>query len=143
MRVNPIFRGLTRPAKFMGLPIGYLVSMLMAALIPYIGLNEWKFLLILPVVWPVLWFVSDRQPHLFEILGTVYSAMPPTRNRRLYGGDRYVPYVDTTTPGLSELLGKHVLKDEPSAAVSFCPDRRDNRHTPRRPYGVYDCRWDR
>ncbi|MAO79058.1 MAG: type IV secretion system protein B4 [Nocardioides sp.] len=115
MRVNPIFRGLTRPAKFMGLPIGYLVSMLMAALIPYIGLNEWKFLLILPVVWPVLWFVSDRQPHLFEILGTVYSAMPPTRNRRLYGGDRYVPYVDTTTPGLSELLGKHVLKDEPSA----------------------------
>ncbi len=46
MHDAPLFLGLTRPPKIFGLPIGYFVSILLASVIPFIGANDWRFLLI-------------------------------------------------------------------------------------------------
>ena len=92
MRETPVFLGLTRPPKFFGLPIGYFIGLMMTAVIPFVGLDEWKFLLLIPAAYPVLWVVADRNPALFEILATVYTATPPTTNRAIRGGGQLWPH---------------------------------------------------
>lgn len=114
MRETPVFLGLTRPPKFFGLPIGYFIGLMLLAVIPFIALNEWKFLLIIPVAYPVLWLIADRNPHLFEIMATVYSRMPPTKNRELRDGDSYTTLTEAPSEALRELLGKAAAKEEPS-----------------------------
>ena len=39
------FLGLTRPPKIFGLPIGYFVSLMLGSVIPFVGANNWRFLL--------------------------------------------------------------------------------------------------
>jgi type IV secretion system protein VirB3 len=74
MHDAPLFLGLTRPPKIFGLPIG----------------NDWRFLLIGVVGYPVLWFVADRNPNLFETVAVVFSRTPRTRGKSAFGGDRHV-----------------------------------------------------
>lgn len=115
MREKPIFLGLTRPAKFGGLPMGYFIGLAMASAIPFIALNDWRFGLIFILGYGPLWLLADRHPHLFEIIGTVFTAMPPTKNRKLHGGDTYTPMLEPPSVGTAELIGEETLKDEPSA----------------------------
>lgn len=115
MRQTPVFLGLTRPPKFFGLPIGYFIGLLLGAVIPFIALNEWKFMLLIPVVYPVLWLIADRNPHLFEILATIYSRTPPTKNRKLHGGDSYTPLLAAPNKSTQELIGAEALKEDPAA----------------------------
>lgn len=115
MRETPVFLGLTRPAKFFGLPIGYAIGLMFAALIPFVALDEWKFMLIIPVVYPVLWLIADRNPHLFEIMGSIYSKTPPTKNHALHGGDNYAPTYPAPNTATKENLGETVMKETPAA----------------------------
>ena len=46
-------------ALIFGLPIGYFVSLMLGSVIPFVGANDWRFLLIGVVGYPVLWFVAD------------------------------------------------------------------------------------
>ncbi|MBO9468245.1 VirB3 family type IV secretion system protein [Tropicibacter sp. R15_0] len=115
MRETPVFLGLTRPPKFFGLPIGYFIGLMLGALIPFVALDEWKFMLLIPVVYPVLWLIADRNPHLFEIMATVYSKTPPTKNRKIHGGDSYGPMLSAPNKATQELLGAEVLKEDPAA----------------------------
>ncbi len=46
MHDAPLFLGLTRPPKIFGLPIGYFVSLMLGSVIPFVGANDWRFLLI-------------------------------------------------------------------------------------------------
>lgn len=115
MRETPVFLGLTRPAKFFGLPIGYFLGLMLGALIPFIALDEWKFMLLIPVAYPVLWLIADRNPQLFEIMATVYSRTPPTKNRKLHDGDSYAPMLGAPTKATYELLGAEALKEDLAA----------------------------
>ena len=115
MRETPVFLGLTRPPKFFGLPIGYFIGLMMTAVIPFVGLDEWKFLLLIPAAYPVLWVIADRNPALFEILATVYTATPPTTNRAIRGGDSYGPTLSMAGSNTAELIGKAASKEEPAA----------------------------
>ena len=86
----PLFLGLTRPPKIFGLPIGYFVGLLLGSVIPFVAANDWRFLLIAVIGYPVLWIVADRNPNLFEIAAVVFSRTPRCRHRAQFGGDRYV-----------------------------------------------------
>jgi type IV secretory pathway VirB3-like protein len=86
----PLFLGLTRPAKIFGLPVGYFVSLLLVAVVPFVALDEWRFLLILVVGYPILWLVADRHPNFWQITAVVLSTTPMTSNRRRHEGDKYV-----------------------------------------------------
>ena len=90
MHDAPLFLGLTRPPKIFGLPIGYFVSLMLGSVIPFVGANDWRFLLIGVVGYPVLWFVADRSPNLFETVAVVFSRTPRTRGRSAFVGDRHV-----------------------------------------------------
>ena len=90
MHEAPLFLGLTRPPKIFGLPIGYFVSLMLASVIPFVAANDWRFLMIGVVGYPVLWFVADRNPNLFETVAVVFSRTPRTKFRSAFGGDAHV-----------------------------------------------------
>jgi type IV secretion system protein VirB3 len=90
MHEAPLFLGLTRPPKIFGLPIGYFVSLMLASVIPFVAANDWRFLLIGVVGYPVLWVVADRNPNLFETVAVVFSRTPRTKFRSAFGGDAHV-----------------------------------------------------
>lgn len=90
MHDAPLFLGLTRPPKIFGLPIGYFVSLMLASVIPFVGANDWRFLMIGVLGYPVLWFVADRNPNLFEVISVVFSRTPRSSGRAVFGGDRHV-----------------------------------------------------
>ena len=87
---SPLFLGITRPPKVMGLPVGYFVALLGSAFLPFVILDTAYFLLIFLFGYPPLYFIADRNPSLIEIFITCSSKTPKTPNRVLYGGDKYV-----------------------------------------------------
>ena len=89
MRETPLFLGLTKPTKIFGLPIGYFIGLVFLSVIPFILLDNLRFLLIFVIGYPVLWLVADRNPNLFQILNVTLSRTPRTANRSKNGGDRY------------------------------------------------------
>ncbi len=90
MQENPLFLGLTRPPKFFGLPVGYFIGLALGTVIPFVGLDDIRFLAIAVVAYPPLWLVADRNPRLFEIVAGVFSTTPRTKTHTLNGGDLYV-----------------------------------------------------
>ncbi len=90
MRETPLFLGLTKPPKIFGLPIGYFLSLVFASVIPFVLLDDIRWLLVLVVGYPPLWIVADRNPHLFQILNVTISRTPRTANHDENEGDRYV-----------------------------------------------------
>ena len=64
---SPLFLGLARPPKYLGLPVGYLVVLAMGVVLPFIWTKSLIFFLIGIIAYPVLWFVADKEPHFFEV----------------------------------------------------------------------------
>lgn len=87
---SPLFLGITRPPKVMGLPVGYFVSLLGAAFLPFVIFDTAYFLLIFIIGYPPLYFVADRNPNLIEVFITTTSKTPKTPNRAAHGSDKYV-----------------------------------------------------
>ncbi|OAN71010.1 hypothetical protein A8B82_21530 [Sulfitobacter sp. EhC04] len=90
MRDTPLFLGMTKPPRIFGLPIGYFVALVFASVIPFILVDDMRFLLVFLAGYPPLWVVADRNPHLFQILNVVMSRTPRTSVRSRDGGDLYV-----------------------------------------------------
>lgn len=90
MQESPLFLGLTRPPKFFGLPVGYFIGLALGTVIPFVGLDDVRFLAIGVIAYPPLWLIADRNPHLFEVIAGVLSTTPRTKNFKLNGGNRYV-----------------------------------------------------
>ncbi|WP_425041347.1 type IV secretion system protein VirB3 [Primorskyibacter sp. S187A] len=86
---SPLFLGLARPPKYLGLPVGYLVVLTLGVVLPFIWTKSPVFFLVGALVYPVLWFVADKEPHFFEVLRVSYGTVRGTRNRALHGGDSY------------------------------------------------------
>ncbi len=100
---------------FCGLPLGYIVGLLVAGVVPFIAFDSMWFLLIIPATYVPLWFIADKNPHLFEIMANVYSANPPTRNKDVHGGDNYGPMIVNPSSATQELLGNKIMKEAPAA----------------------------
>ena len=78
---SPLFLGLARPPKYLGLPVGYLVVLSLGVVLPFIWTKSLIFFLVGFLAYPVLWFVADKEPHFFEVLRVSYGAVRGTRNR--------------------------------------------------------------
>ena len=76
---SPLFLGLARPPKYLGLPVGYLVVLATGVVLPFIWTKSMVFFLIGLVAYPILWFVADREPHFFEVLRVSYGSVRPTK----------------------------------------------------------------
>lgn len=90
MERTELFLGLTRPARFMGLPMGFFIGLIIAGMVPFVAFASLKFLAIIPLGYGPMWLLADRNPNVFEFLGVVATMTPMTRRRSVNGGDLYV-----------------------------------------------------
>ncbi|MDJ0641088.1 MAG: VirB3 family type IV secretion system protein, partial [Paracoccaceae bacterium] len=51
---SPLFLGLARPPKYLGLPVGYLVVLALGAVLPFIWTKSFVFFLAGALAYPVL-----------------------------------------------------------------------------------------
>ena len=65
---SPLFLGLARPPKYLGLPVDYLAVLMVATLVPFVALDSAWILAAGGVAYPVLWVLADREPRFFELL---------------------------------------------------------------------------
>ena len=65
---SPVFQGLARPPKYLGLPIGYLVMLVIGTVVPFTMTKSPWVLALGAAVYLPLWFVADREPRFFDIL---------------------------------------------------------------------------
>ena len=86
---SPLFLGLARPPKYLGLHVGYLVVLAMGVVLPFIWTKSLIFFLIGIIAYPVLWFVADKEPHFFEVLRISFGTVRPTKSRAHHGGDSF------------------------------------------------------
>ncbi len=86
---STLFLGLARPPKFLGLPIGYLVALSLGVALPFLWTKSFIFLVIGALAYPILWFVADKEPNFFEVIRVSLGTVRGTKNRSLWGGDRF------------------------------------------------------
>ena len=86
-----VFIGLLRPPKLMGLPIMYAMVWLFGSTLLFLWVQSWVVVLIAGIAWPALWKAADWDPNFLDVLVITLQETPPTRNRKLHGGDSYAP----------------------------------------------------
>lgn len=86
-----LFIGLLRPPKLMGLPIMYAMVWLFGSTLLLLWLQSTLVVLLAALAWPALWKAADWDPNFLDVLVITLQVTPPTRNRRLHGGDSYAP----------------------------------------------------
>jgi type IV secretion system protein VirB3 len=86
---SPLFLGLTRPPKYLGLPVGYLAVLSMGVVLPFIWTKSMSLLLLGVPAYGVMWFVADKEPKFFEVLRVSYGKVRSTKNTNYWGGDSF------------------------------------------------------
>ncbi|ETX13520.1 type IV secretion protein VirB3 [Roseivivax halodurans JCM 10272] len=86
---SPLFLGLARSPKYLGLPVGYLVVLALGVVLPFIWTKSFVFFLAGALAYPVLWIVAAKEPHVFEVIRVSYGVVRATRNRARHGGDSF------------------------------------------------------
>jgi len=86
-----VYLGLTQPPKLFGLPIMYAMVWLFGSVLIFIWVQSWVIILIAALAYPVLWKAADWDPHFIDVVFVNLQETPPTRNRKIHGGDSYAP----------------------------------------------------
>ena len=88
---SPLFLGLVRPPKLLGLPIMYAMVWLFGGVLLFVWLQHMIVLAISAILYPVLWKAADWDPRFIDVILTVLQETPHTPNRKRHGGDSYAP----------------------------------------------------
>ena len=88
---SPLFLGLVRPPKLLGLPILYAMVWLFGSVLLFVWIQHMAVLAIAAVLYPVLWKAADWDPRFIDVLLVVFQEASPTPNRKHHGGDSYAP----------------------------------------------------
>lgn len=91
-RSPPLFLGLVRPPKLLGLPIMYAMVWLFGSVLLFVWVQHIAVLGVAALLYPVLWKAADWDPRFIDVMMTALQETPPTRNRSIHGGgDSYAP----------------------------------------------------
>ena len=77
---SPLFLGLSRPPKYLGLPVDHLATLMMGTLLPFVVLDSPWVLAVGAAAYPVLWVLADREPHFFQLLQVSRGTVRGTRH---------------------------------------------------------------
>lgn len=88
---SPLFLGLVRPPKLLGLPIMYAMVWLFGGVLLFVWLQHMIVLAIAAILYPFLWKAADWDPRFIDVILTVLQETPHTPNRDIHGGDSYAP----------------------------------------------------
>ena len=86
-----LFLGLVRPPKLLGLPTTYAMVWLFGTVLVFVWVQSWPVIVFGIIAYPVLWLAADWDPHFLDVVTTTLQETPPTRNRKIHGGDSYAP----------------------------------------------------
>ena len=75
---SPLFLGLARPPKYLGLPIGYLVMLVVGTVLPFVMTKAVWVLALGAALYLPLWFLADREPRFFDILRVSHGTVRGT-----------------------------------------------------------------
>jgi len=85
-----LFLGLVRPPKLLGLPIMYAMVWLFGSVLIFVWLQHWV-VAVMAAAYPLLWKAADWDENFLDVVATTLQVTPPTRNRKIHGGDSYAP----------------------------------------------------
>ena len=88
---TPVFLGLIRPPKLLGLPIMYGVVWLFGSAILFLWLQHWAVALGAALAYPAIWLAADWDPHFLDVIRTVMQHTPPRPMRSDDGLTHYAP----------------------------------------------------
>ncbi|RFC61874.1 type IV secretion system protein VirB3 [Fulvimarina endophytica] len=88
---SPVYLGLVRPAKLLGLPMMYAMVWLFASVLLFLWIQSWIVLALSALAYPAIWKAADWDPHFLNVVAVSLEETRPTPNRARHGGDSYAP----------------------------------------------------
>ena len=88
-RRNTVFRGLSRPAEWGGLPVIYLLVILGMTMLSFFMFGIAPAIIAGFVFYTGLRLFYEWEPAFFRVLSVTLSKTPRTKNRQHHGGDYY------------------------------------------------------
>ena len=88
---TPVFQGLIRPPKVLGLPIMYGVAWLFGSALVFLWVQHWAVGVAALLAYPAIWKAADWDPHFLDVFGTVMQHTPPMVPRAEDGESHYAP----------------------------------------------------
>lgn len=88
---TPVFLGLIRPPKLLGLPVMYGVFWLFGAAILFVILQHWIVPVVAALAYPAIWLAADWDPHFLDVTRTVMQHTPRRPVRSDDGLTHYAP----------------------------------------------------
>ncbi|SDR63315.1 type IV secretion system protein VirB3 [Rhizobiales bacterium GAS113] len=89
--LDPIVRGLTRPAMMWGVPYVIFVLEMLAVVMVFINTKRLLVFLVWPVLHAVAYWMTVKDPFFIDIVITRNRFCSRTANRAIWGGDSYSP----------------------------------------------------
>lgn len=90
-RRTPLFLGLIRPPRHLGLPLLYSAVWIVGSVILVLWAASWWSLLLALIAYPAMWLAAEWDPHFLDVITTVSKRTRRTKNRDYWGADSYEP----------------------------------------------------
>ncbi|TGN68312.1 type IV secretion system protein VirB3 [Paracoccus liaowanqingii] len=88
---SPLFLGLIRPARVMGLPMFYFVIWSMGSVLAFVWVQSFWTLTFTALTYPAFWLAAEWDPYFFDVVTVVSKKTRRTTNREQWGADSYEP----------------------------------------------------
>jgi type IV secretion system protein VirB3 len=87
----PLFKGLLRQPKLLGLPVMYAMVWLFGGVLVFLWTQHWVVAVLAVTAYPALRKAADWDPNFLDVVVTTLQETPPTTNRKIHDGDSYAP----------------------------------------------------
>ena len=67
---SPLFTGLVRPPKLIGLPIMYAMVWLFGSVLLFLWIQHWAVAIAAAAAYPALWKAADWDPNFLDVVAT-------------------------------------------------------------------------
>ena len=89
--LDPLVKGLTRPAMMWGVPFVVFVLTFFSVVLAFIWTKRLTIFLVWPVLHAIGYWLTVKDPFFIDIVITRNRHCPRTPNRAIWGGDSYSP----------------------------------------------------
>lgn len=91
MDADPVYQGLLRKPKFLGLPVLYGMLWLLSGILLFIWTKSLLVLAYVVISYPVLYLSAAWDPNFIDVVFTSLQTTRPTLNKKLWNGHSYEP----------------------------------------------------
>lgn len=88
---SPLFLGLIRPPRLLGLPILYAMLWIFGTVLVLIWSQSLLTFAVAAAAYPALWLAAEWDANFVDVIRVVTQQTRPTKNRQVWNGDSYAP----------------------------------------------------